>query len=118
MNVQEYINRHLFENLNCDNLSHVACMSMYHFRRVFKDVVGENVGDYIQRLRLEYIAFKLISTNTRVSELLEQINFQNKHTLSRAFKKHFQMSIPAFRKVYSKASNTLVSVWTALILRK
>ncbi|MCE9202154.1 GyrI-like domain-containing protein [Parabacteroides merdae] len=104
MNVQEYINRHLFEDLNCDNLSHVACMSMYHFRRIFKDVVGENVGDYIQRLRLEYIAFKLISTNTRVSELLEQINFQNKHTLSRAFKKHFQMSIPAFRKAYSNVA--------------
>ena len=55
MNVQEYINRHLFEDLNCDNLSHVACMSMYHFRRVFKDVVGENVGDYIQRLSLIHI---------------------------------------------------------------
>ena len=79
-------------------------MSIYHFRRVFKDVVGENVGDYIHRLRLEYIAFKLISTNTRVSELLEQINFHNKHTLSRAFKKHFQMSIPVFRKAYSNVA--------------
>lgn len=104
INVQEYINRHLFEDLNSDNLSHIACMSIYHFRRVFKDVVGENVGDYIQRLRLEYIAFKLISTNTRVSELLEQTNFHNKHTLSRAFKKHFQMSIPAFRKTYSSVA--------------
>ena len=41
INVQEYINRHLFEDLNSGNLSHIACMSIYHFRRVFKDVVGE-----------------------------------------------------------------------------
>lgn len=103
--IQEYINRHLFEDLNSDNLSNIACMSIYHFRRVFKDVVGENIGDYIQRLRLEYIAFKLISTDKKVSELLEDINFQNKYTLSRAFKKYFKMSIPIFRKAYSNIAN-------------
>lgn len=105
INVQEYINRHLFEEINANKLSQVAYMSIYHFRRVFKEVVGENIGDYIQRLRLEYIAFKLISTNASVSELLGRINYHNKHTLSRAFKKHFQMSIPTFRKVYSDVAH-------------
>ena len=105
INVQEYINRHLFEELNSEKLAQIACMSMYHFRRVFKEVMSENVGDYIQRLRLEYIAFKLISTKASVSELLGRVNYHNKHTLSRAFKKHFQMSIPAFRKTYSSVAH-------------
>lgn len=103
--VQEFINRHLFEELSSELLSRVACMSMYHFRQIFKEVTGERLGNYIQRLRLEYIAFKLISTETTVSELIGRINFQNKHTLSRAFKKHFKMSIPDFRKLHIYTSN-------------
>lgn len=102
--VQEYINRHLFDDLSLDVLSQTAGISKYHFRRVFKAVCGENIGLYIQRLRLEYIAFKLISTNISVSELLCQINYQNKHTLSRAFKNYFKCTIPEFRKQNSNAN--------------
>ena len=100
--VQAYINRHLFDDLDSTKLSKIACMSVYHFRRVFREAVGENVGDYIQRLRIEYIAFKLITTDYTVSQLLSYINYENKHTVSRAFKKHFQMTIPEFRKVYAQ----------------
>lgn len=96
--IQEYINRHLFDDLNSDNLSHIAGISKYYFRRLFKAVCSENIGTYIQRLRLEYIAFKLITTDISVPKLLDQINYQNKHTLSRAFKSYFNYSIPEFRK--------------------
>lgn len=96
--VQEYINRHLFDDLDSDKLSHVAGISKYYFRRLFKAVCGENIGMYIQRLRLEYIAFKLITTDVSVPKLLDQINYQNKHTFSRAFKSYFNCSIPEFRK--------------------
>lgn len=101
--VQEYINCHLFDDLDSDRLSHVAGISKFHFRRLFKAICGDSLGNYIFRLRLEYIAFKLISTDTSVPELLSQINYQNKHTLSRAFKSYFNCSIPEFRKKHSNA---------------
>lgn len=102
MKVQEYINRHLFDKLDSESLSQVAGISKFHFRRLFKAVSGENPGKYILRLRLEYIAFKLISTDTSASMLLSQINYQNKHTLSRAFKSYFNCSISEFRKKHSR----------------
>lgn len=86
MKVQEYINCHLFDELNSEELSQVAGMSKFHFCRLFKAVCGESLGKYVLRLRLEYIAFKLISTDISVPGLLSQIHYQNKHTLSRAFK--------------------------------
>ncbi|WP_418310418.1 GyrI-like domain-containing protein, partial [Odoribacter laneus] len=101
--VQEYINRHLFDDLDSEKLAQVAGISKFHFRRLFKAVSGESLGKYILRLRLEYIAFKLISTDTSVPELLGQINYQNKHTLSRAFKSYFNCSISEFRKKHSYA---------------
>ena len=101
--VQEYINCHLFDDLDSVRLSQVAGISKFHFRRLFKAICGDSLGNYIFRLRLEYIAFKLISTDTSVPELLSQINYQNKHTLSRAFKSYFNCSIPEFRKKHSNA---------------
>lgn len=99
--VQEYINCHLFDDLDSERLSQVAGISKFHFCRLFKAVCGDSPGNYIFRLRLEYIAFKLISTDISVPELLGQINYQNKHTLSRAFKSYFNCSIPEFRKKHS-----------------
>lgn len=99
--VQEYINRHLFDELDSDRLSQLMSVSRYHFRRLFKAVCGENIGAYIKRLRLEYIAFKLITTDVSVPKLLAEINYHNKHTLSRAFKRYFNCSIPEFRKKHS-----------------
>ena len=104
MRVQEYINRHLFDELILDSISQMVGISKYHFRRVFKAVCGENIGLYIQRLRLEYIAFKLISTDISVTELVYRTNYQNKHTLSRAFKSYFGCTIPEFRRLHSNAS--------------
>ena len=104
MRVQEYINRHLFDELILDSISQMAGISKYHFRRVFKAVCGENIGLYIKRLRLEYIAFKLISTDISVTELVYRTNYQNKHTLSRAFKSYFGCTIPEFRRLHSNAS--------------
>lgn len=104
MRVQEYINRHLFDELILDSISQMVGISKYHFRRVFKAVCGENIGLYIQRLRLENIAFKLISTDISVTELVYRTNYQNKHTLSRAFKSYFGCTIPEFRRLHSNAS--------------
>ena len=103
MRTQEYINSHLFDDLGSDELSQKVGMSKYHFRRIFKTVCGENIGRYVQRLRLEYIAFKLITTNLSVSELLSQLDYQNKHSFSRAFKNYFNCSVVEFRKIHAQA---------------
>jgi len=54
---------------------------------------------------LEYIAFKFISTDISVPKILAQINYQNKHTISRAFKSYFNCSIPEFRQKHSNISS-------------
>ncbi|MFR0677748.1 helix-turn-helix domain-containing protein [Dysgonomonas mossii] len=55
-NVVDYINGHLFEVPDIKRLSEIANISEYHFHRIFKAIIGENIGEYINRLRLEYIA--------------------------------------------------------------
>ncbi len=72
--------------------------SFFHFRKVFRNVTGENIGTYIQRLRLEYIAHLLIATGQSIEEIGMQTNYQTKFSLAKAFKKHFGISMSAYRE--------------------
>lgn len=104
-----YINQYLFDNLNVDYLSQLANLSKFHFLRTFKAVTGENVGGYIQRLRLEFIAHILLNTNLSLSGIIRQTNYQSKHSLSKAFSKHFGVSPSEYRRKHKLNSNELLS---------
>lgn len=95
-----YINQHLFESIQPEQLAAMAGLSLFHFRRVFREISGENIGGYIQRLRLEYIAYKLISTASPVVDILGKTTVYNKSSLSKAFRKHFGISPSGYRQKY------------------
>lgn len=95
--VVDYINQHLFESPDVKKLSEIANISEFHFHRIFKAIIGENVGEYINRLRLEYIAEHLQMTNCTLEEVAVKTGYGTKYALSKAFKKHFGLSPSVFR---------------------
>lgn len=103
--IRTYIDRNLFSGLDPENLAVMANLSFYHFRKVFRSVTGENVGAYIQRLRLEYVAHLLIATNQSIHDIQGQTNYQTNFSLAKAFRKHFGISMSAYRKKYFLAEN-------------
>ena len=96
--VLEYINEHLAESINLSDMAKVALISDYHFHRIFKAIIRESPGDYIQRLRLEKAAFKLQTTEQSLTEIAEQTGYQSPQALSKAFKKRYEVSPISFRK--------------------
>lgn len=87
--VLDYINEHLNEKPDLSTLSRIANVSPFHFHRIFKAIIGENLGEYIQRLRLEYVAGKLKTTELSLSTLAEKAGYNTEQALSKAFKKYF-----------------------------
>ncbi|MBN2254290.1 MAG: helix-turn-helix transcriptional regulator, partial [Deltaproteobacteria bacterium] len=59
--VIDFIENHIGDDLTLEGLSSVACFSKYHFHRIFASMVGETLGDYILRLRLEKAAARLLA---------------------------------------------------------
>ncbi|WP_029904259.1 GyrI-like domain-containing protein [Prevotella sp. 10(H)] len=95
--VIDYINHHLFDAPDIKHLAGIANISEYHFHRIFKTVIGENIGEYINRLRLEYIAEYLQTTRFSLDEIAAKTGYGTKYALSKAFKKHFGVSPSAYR---------------------
>lgn len=96
--ITNYVQDHIFEKLDMDEVIQMSGLSKYHFRDVFKKITGENCAGYIQRLRIEQIAHLLLSTELTLEEIAAQTNYQTKNSLSKAFKKQFGISTSNYKK--------------------
>lgn len=105
--IKNHIDRNLEQTIQMEELCRIANLSFFHLRRVFKGVTGENIGSYIQRLRLESVAHKLISTRFSINEILNKTGYQTNASLAKAFRKHFGLSMSDYRK---KNAHSLISV--------
>jgi len=95
-----YIEENYSSNLTLEKLSKIASFSKYHFHRIFKSIVGENLKDYIIRVRLQSTTLKF-KTNQKITQIAMGSGYETSASFTRAFKKHFNMTPREFTK-YSK----------------
>ena len=83
----DYIHGHLDEPLTLETVAREASFSPYHFHRIFKAVVQENIHEYIRRARIEKSARLLtFHEDVPLSDIAYECGFQSLSTFSRAFK--------------------------------
>lgn len=105
--VVDYIHRHLPEAMDLSMLANVANISRFHFHRIFKAIMDESLGEYIQRIRLESVAFKLQTTGFTLDQIAEQTGYQSQFALSKSFKKYFKIAPSLYRRQPSDLSVSL-----------
>ena len=64
--VIDYIEKHLEETLDLDNIARQAGYSKYHLHRMFLSIVGFTVHNYVQRRRLTEAASLLSFTDKSI----------------------------------------------------
>jgi len=92
-----YIEQNYGYELSLEELANVAGFSKYHFHRIFKSITGENLNDYIRRVRLSSTTLKL-KTNQKITQIAMHSGYETNASFSRAFKKHFGMTPTEFSK--------------------
>lgn len=92
---------HLYNVPTTRELAGIANISAFHLHRIFKSIIGENIGEFINRLRLEDIALRLLMKDVTLEDIAFKTGYATKHALSRAFKNHFGVS-PSIYRTQSK----------------
>ncbi|EHU9517092.1 AraC family transcriptional regulator [Vibrio vulnificus] len=88
-----FIHQDISRELSAKALADVAAYSEQHFHRVFKQVVGESIHQYIRRTRMEYAANQLMfDTRSSVLDIANKCGFSSVSSFSRAFKATFSMA--------------------------
>ncbi|HVU57829.1 MAG TPA: helix-turn-helix transcriptional regulator [Puia sp.] len=89
------------EELSLDLLSAEACLSKYHFLRLFRSAYGYSPHQYIQEQRMEKARMLLSRSDTPVSDVADRLGFINSQSFSRLFTQRMGVS-PSKYRVSSK----------------
>lgn len=97
--VLDYIEQHLDENLDLDELSGVAAFSKFHFHRQFNAIFGLSVHRYVQLARMKRASYKLAYRDAiSVTEIAMDAGYEAPDAFARAFRQRFDQSPSQFRK--------------------
>jgi AraC family transcriptional regulator len=100
--VLEHIDRRLDQPLDLETLAGVAHFSPFHFHRLFSAWMGETVGDYLRRRRVEIAATRLVAQpRVRVLPIALSVGFGSAEAFARAFKTRFGCSPTSWREQQS-----------------
>ncbi len=95
--VVDYINNHLDEELDLQKLAEMSNLSTYHFHRIMKAFLGETLGAYIIRVRLETAVRLLRYTDLPVEQIAYSVGYEMPSSLSKSFKQFYDITPLEYR---------------------
>jgi AraC family transcriptional regulator len=96
---KDFLDSFLAEELPLSEVARTACVSPYHFHRLFREVFGETPNQYLQRKRLERARDLLKSTDRGVTEISLDVGFESSTSFSALFRRTFGYSPREYRSV-------------------
>lgn len=94
----EYINNNLDSKIDVKTLAEISHFSPFHFHRISRALLGEPIGAYISRTRLETAAKMIRYSSLNIEVIAYNVGFETPSSLSKAFKIHFGISPTEYRK--------------------
>jgi len=91
-----YIDAHIKEKLNVENLAKKAGFSPYHFYRVFQLEVGYSLMEYVRSRKLFYAVSELASGRC-IGDIAFDYGFETHSGFSKAFRRYFGSSPEQYR---------------------
>src|SRR5277367_4528515 len=96
--VIDYLRGNLDRQVKLKELARVACLSEFHFHRIFGAVSGETLNNFTNRLRLEKAARLLRYSDQSLTGIALECGFSSSAAFSRAFRSGYDTSPSEFRK--------------------
>src|SRR4029453_17849464 len=82
----EHIAQHLDDALELEALARIACLSSFHFHRVFRGMVGETPLELTRRLRLERAAWRLKDKQQAITEIAFAAGYETHEAFTPEFR--------------------------------
>jgi AraC family transcriptional regulator len=93
----DYMHSYYTREITLEELSKIACLSKYHYLRLFKSVFHHSPYQHLLHLRLEKAKQLLKTTRIPVTEISVLLGFQNITSFSRLFHQRYQHSPLRYR---------------------
>ncbi|MBP2898785.1 AraC family transcriptional regulator [Escherichia coli] len=82
----DYVEAHITEEIDLQQVARRACCTVSHFQRMFSFITDIPLSEYIRRRRLTLAAFELRDGGEKVVDVAVKYGYQSPEAFSRAFK--------------------------------
>ena len=83
--VIDYVEKHITEELDLNQLAAIACCSLYDFQRMFAFVAEISIAEYIRKRRLALAGFDLRQNDVKVIDIALKYCYDSPVSFARAF---------------------------------
>lgn len=94
----EYVEDHILEDIDTEEVAKIALCSKFHFLRTFGMLTGMPLSEYIRHRRLSLAAAELVQTDQKVIDLAFKYGYETPESFTKAFKKLHGISPSVARK--------------------
>lgn len=81
----KYIEEHLTDEIDYEQLGRIACCSTYHYQRMFTYMAGITLAEYIRRRKMSLAAVDLQGGDERIIDVAEKYGYHSPTAFNRAF---------------------------------
>jgi len=97
MAVIDYIENNLNKKLDLSSIANAVGYSKYHLHRMFTDMVGLSIHNYIQRRQLTEAAKLLVFSNKSILEIAFIAGYESQQAFTTVFKQMYKKSPNEYR---------------------
>lgn len=108
MDAISYMNRHYQDKLRLDVLASHVHLSKYYLCRLFQEVTGATIVEYLTNLRLSQAQKLLVGTSLPIQEIAARTGFASAVHFSRTYHNSYGMS-PSQTRAQHKANRAILS---------
>ena len=108
--VIDYINQHLAENIEMQQVSSLVNMNYYYFSKYFKKMIGLSFKEYVNLQRIKKAERLLLTEDVNVNLIAEQVGITNMAHFYKLFRRFNQCSPKQYIKKMTSSSDSPKSV--------
>ncbi|MBC8079228.1 MAG: response regulator [Gorillibacterium sp.] len=95
--IEKYIRNHYQSDLSLQEIAERFFLSREYISRRFKQEFGQNLSDYIGRIRIEQAKLLLTNPHIRITQVASMVGYADEKYFSKVFKKHTGSSPNEYR---------------------
>ena len=97
----EYIDLNYTKGTTLKEMAAAACVSVYHFTRLFKNATGYSPYEYLVKYRINKAKGLLKTTEVTVDEIAGKVGFESASNFTRTFRELEDMTPVRYRRYWS-----------------
>jgi AraC family transcriptional regulator len=95
--VLDYISAHVADEITLAELARIACLSTFHFARMFTLAIGVSPHRYVSRIRLENAMAEIAAGRLPLAQIALNARFSSQSSFTRAFHRATGMTPAEYR---------------------